>query len=51
LKKQRERRKSCQMISYTYELFQGRGKTRKRGDRIVGAGERLQKGRKFWKRA
>jgi hypothetical protein len=37
------------MIPVTYELLQGRGKKRKRGDMIVGAGERFQKGRKLWK--
>jgi hypothetical protein len=51
LKKQREIRKSRQMIPHAYELFQGRGKKRKRGEMIVGAGERLQMGRKFWKEA
>jgi hypothetical protein len=39
------------MIPHAYELFQGRGKKRKRGEMIVGAGERLQKVRKFWKEA
>jgi hypothetical protein len=37
------------MIPVTYELLQGRGKKRKRGDMIVGARERFQKGRKFGK--